>query len=154
MGQFLQIHGHGHKGGKQEDPLHESDYMVTLDQRPEDAEIGGKEKAVADHQHDADGHRLGNAVAMGADGVQHQHDHTEKTDSHAAGLFQRNGLFQRDGGKEHREDGCGGTDDGGIERRCVFAGFQVGELGEEEAQHRGDEDAAKVLERHLLLGQK
>ena len=154
MRQFLDVQRHCHEGGEEEDPLHEGDHVVLGDQRPEDAEVGGEEQAVADHQQDADGFRLGDAVGMDADGVENQEDDTYEAEGYAAGLLQGDGFLQGDGGDEHGEDGCGGGDDGGVQGCSELTRLQIGQLGKQEAQHGGDEDTAKVLERHLLLGQK
>ena len=128
--------------------------MVFRDQRPEDAKVGGEEQAVADHQQDADGFGLGDAVAVDAYSIENQKDDASKAEGHASCFLQGDGFLEGDGGDKHGEDRGGGGDDGGVEGCGELAGFEIGELGEEETQHGSDEDAAEVLERHLLLGEK
>ena len=67
--QLLNVERNRNNGGKQKNPFHEGDHMVPSDQGSKDAKIGGKEQTIANHQQDADGLRLGDAIAMGTNGV-------------------------------------------------------------------------------------
>ena len=139
--------------GKKENPLHEGDDRILLDNRLEQPQIEREGQPVQHHEQDTLQVSLcGSSAARHT--VQYQVDDAQEADEHTARFAPRDRLLQGIGGNEHGVDGRQRTHDGAVHRRDVRYRHQKGDLRDEEAQQRSHQNLAHVLLLDLLFRQE
>ena len=88
--------------------------MIFRDERLEDSEVTGEEKAVENHQNDAERFCLGNASVANMYCIENQEYNAAEAQRHAAGFFQGYRFFQHYRRHKHRENRRYRSDDGSV----------------------------------------
>ena len=142
--------GKRHQRGEEEHPLHERDHGILLDQRFEDAHIGGEAQRVDHHAEDApDGRRIG--PGSDGDAVEDQDQHADQAENDAGHAAPGDALVDDDGRDDERHDGAQRAHDRGVDGRTLRDGEQEGQLRHEQAEEGSDGHLPHVLLRDLLM---
>ena len=133
----------------EEHPLHQRDGAVATYQGAAGAQIEGKDGAVGDAKDDAQWLCGFGTTAHGRTLQYEPHD-AAKADGDAEHFLPGDRLLEEEGGKEHREYGRDGGDDGEVDGCGSRNGVKERQLRQEDAYDAGGEYLEQVAWRHFF----
>ena len=136
--------------GEQEHPFHECHHGILLDERLEDAHVGGEAQCVDHHPQDAPD---GRGIGPGTDGhaIEDKDHHADEAERDAGHAAPGDPFLDDDGRYDERHDGTERAHDGRVDGRAFCDGEQKRQLRHEQPQERSDSHLPEVFPIDLLL---